>query len=84
MEITREIGEVVDYNGTFPFDKVERLIQENILHCDHKLIYLTKHALNTRMDDHVGRSELTHEDVCLSNYIVDQHARLKKLITGQS
>ena len=75
---TEERGEV-EYGGTFPIDRIERLVHDHPLHCDDKLLMLLRQAISTRIQDAAAPHDVTADDVRLFRHIFRQRDRLKRV-----
>jgi hypothetical protein len=78
---TKPTGDV-EYGGSFPLSKIERVVRANLAFCDDQLAELTRSAVDYRREEHVHEGMVTTDDLALWDHIVDQRNRLKKNIYG--
>jgi hypothetical protein len=73
----RVSGEVL-YGGQFPIEMLKDVVEQNLDACDDKLLKLISAADQSHIEAQFGYDEVTQEDIELHDYIMSEHARLKK------
>jgi len=69
--------------GHFPLESIEKIIKDNIIWCDSKLVSLLQDALRVKYENsYKENDELDSEDIKLIDYIYNEYNGLnKKLIS---
>jgi hypothetical protein len=70
----------VDYGGEFPMEMLKDVVEQNLSASDDRLLNLISAAEQSHMESQSGYDQLTQEDIELHEYIMSEHARLKKVL----
>ncbi|MBA7517556.1 hypothetical protein ES705_09610 [subsurface metagenome] len=74
----------VDF-GSFPLELIERIIKDNIMWCDSKLVSLLQDALRAKYENPLREDEtLSNEDIKLIECIYDEYESLSKKLVSKA